>query len=199
MQGLGILSVSTHLFMLEPKGCGRIGELCNAKSFGEFAIFYLSIYLVSLGSGAMEPALGTLGADQFEDEDEDEDEDEGGEDSQENQTRNRFFSYYYVALNVGSLIGETFLVYLENLGMWELAFWISASCGFFSVLLLFYGQNKFRRLKPSGNPISRFSHVIVASVRNFKLKLPSHGEGLYEYHGMDKNTTRKIPHTDDFR
>lgn len=175
--------------MLEPKGCGTIGDICNAKTWGEFAVFYVSIYLLALGSGAMEPALATFGADQFDE-----------EDTEENQSKTAFYSYYYVALNLGSLGAETILVYIENLGKWELAFWISTSCGFFSVVLLLCGSHRYRHFKPSGNPISRFSQVIVASVRKIKLEVPSHGEGLFEFHGKDEtDSTRKILHTDDFR
>lgn len=115
-----ILSLSTHIFMLEPKGCGKIGELCDGKSSGEMAIFYISIYLLALGSGAMEPALATFGADQFDE-----------EDTEEKQSKTAFYGYHYVALNLGSLIAEIVLVYLQNLGKWELAFWISTCCGLF--------------------------------------------------------------------
>lgn len=175
--------------MLEPKGCGTIGELCNAKTWGEFAVFYVSVYLLALGSGAMEPALATFGADQFDE-----------EDTEENQSKTAFYSYYYVALNLGSLIAETVLVYIENLGKWELAFWISTSCGFFSVVLLLCGSHRYRHFKPSGNPISRFSQVIVASVRKIKFEVPSHGKGLFEFHRKDEtDSTRKILHTNDFR
>ncbi|KAK4411273.1 protein NRT1/ PTR FAMILY 7.3 [Sesamum angolense] len=55
-----ILSVSTQEFMLEPKGCGKIGEMCNQPSPAKLASFYVSVYLLALGSGAIEPALATL-------------------------------------------------------------------------------------------------------------------------------------------
>ncbi|KAK6119374.1 hypothetical protein DH2020_046881 [Rehmannia glutinosa] len=99
--GLMLLSLSTQEFMLEPKGCGKLGDVCNQPSPAKVASFYISIYLLALGSGAIEPALATLGADQF---------DEG--DSKENKSKAAFFSYYYVALNLGSLIAET--VYLDK-------------------------------------------------------------------------------------
>ncbi|XP_022897165.1 protein NRT1/ PTR FAMILY 7.3-like [Olea europaea var. sylvestris] len=184
--GLVLLSSSTQAFMLEPKGCGKIGELCNPQSRGEIALFYLSIYLLALGSGAMEPALATLGADQFDE-----------EDSKENKSKTAFFSYYYVALNLGSLIAETVLVYVENLGKWVLAFWISTSSGLVALILLLSGACSYRHIKPSGNPISRFSQVLVASMRKIKLE----GERLYEAPRKDEKESarRNISHTDDFK
>lgn len=175
--------------MIEPKGCGVIGEQCDIKSPLEIAIFYISIYLVALGSGAMEPALGTFGADQFDE-----------EDMEEKRSKNAFFGYYYVALNLGSLIAETVLVYIENLGKWELAFWISTSCGFFALVLLLCGNSRYRHFKPTGNPISRFFQVLVASARKIKLEVPSNGKGLYELHEKgEKESTRNIVHSDDFQ
>ncbi|KAL0425840.1 UNVERIFIED_CONTAM: protein NRT1/ PTR FAMILY 7.3 [Sesamum radiatum] len=187
--GLVLLSVSTQEFMLEPKGCGKIGEMCNQPSPAKLASFYVSVYLLALGSGAIEPALATLGADQFDE-----------EDSEENKSKTRFFSYYYVALNLGSLIAETVLVYIENLGKWVLAFWISTFCGFLALIFLLSGTSRYRHTRPSGNPISRFCQVIVACVRKLKMDLPSHGEGLYEVHAKDeKECAQRILHTDDFK
>ncbi|KAL0464642.1 UNVERIFIED_CONTAM: protein NRT1/ PTR FAMILY 7.3 [Sesamum latifolium] len=187
--GLVLLSVSTQEFMLEPKGCGKIGEMCNQPSPAKLASFYVSVYLLALGSGAIEPALATLGADQFDE-----------EDSEENKSKTKFFSYYYVALNLGSLIAETVLVYIENLGKWVLAFWISTFCGFLALIFLLSGTSRYRHTRPSGNPISRFCQVIVACVRKLKMDLPSHGEGLYEVRGKDeKECAQRISHTDDFK
>ncbi|KAI3444703.1 hypothetical protein Pfo_001368 [Paulownia fortunei] len=187
--GLVLLSLSTQEFMLEPKGCGKIGDICNQPSPAKVASFYISVYLLALGSGAIEPALATLGADQFDE-----------EDSEENKSKSAFFSYYYVALNLGSLIAETVLVYIENLGKWVLAFWISTSCGFLALIFLLSGTCRYRHTRPSGNPISRFSQVIVACVRKLKLDVPLHGEGLYEVQSQDeKERARRLSHTDDFK
>ncbi|GFP97892.1 protein nrt1/ ptr family 7.3 [Phtheirospermum japonicum] len=187
--GLLLLSLSTQEFMLEPKGCGTINDICNPPSPPKVASFYVSIFLLALGSGAIEPALATLGADQF---------DEG--DPEENKSKNSFFSYYYVALNIGSLIAETVLVYIENLGKWVLAFWVSTLCGFLALIFLLSGTCRYRHTRPSGNPVSRFCQVIVACVRKLKVDVPLHGEGLYEVQGRDdKECARRLSHTNDFK
>ncbi|KAL8227998.1 hypothetical protein R6Q57_015582 [Mikania cordata] len=186
--GLVALSLTTQAFMLKTKGCGRIGEVCDAHSPIETAIFYISIYLIALGNGGAEPALATFGADQFDE-----------EDPEEKQAKTTFLSYFYVALNLGSLISETILVYIETMGEYVLAFWISSLCGFMALMAVVSGSFRYRHFKPSGNPISRFSEVIVASVRKIKLQLPSNGDGLYEDYSRDDSGTRRIYHTNDFR
>ncbi|KAH6789557.1 nitrate transporter 1.5 [Perilla frutescens var. frutescens] len=189
--GLVILSLSTQESMLEPKGCGKIGVVCNQPSPAKVTCFYISVYLLALGSGAIEPAMATLGADQFDE-----------EDPEENKSKTAFFSYYYVALNLGSLIAETVLVYIENLGRWVLAFWISTSCGLLALVFLLSGTSRYRHTRPpSGNPVSRFSQVVVASMRKLKLEVSSHREeGLYEVQDKDdKECSRRILHTNDFK
>nr|KAJ0209938.1 hypothetical protein LSAT_V11C400174160 [Lactuca sativa] len=187
-QGLVALSLTTQAFMLQPKGCGKIGEVCNAHSSVEKAIFYLSIYLVALGNGGAEPALATFGADQFDE-----------EDPEEKRAKTTFLSYFYVALNLGSLISETLLVYIETMGEYVVAFWISTACGFIALMSVLSGSFRYRHFKPSGNPISRFSQVIVASMRKIKLEVPSNGDGLYEDYSRDEGGTRRIYHTNDFK
>ncbi|GJY32617.1 NRT1/ PTR family 7.3-like protein [Tanacetum coccineum] len=124
-------------------------------------MFYLSIYLIALGNGGVEPALVTFGADQFDE-----------EDPEEKQAKTTFLIYFYVALNLGSLISETILVYFETIG---------------------------ENFKPSGNPISRFAQVLVASIRKIKLQVPSNRDGLYEDYSRDDTGTRRIYHTSEFK
>ncbi|KAK6162530.1 hypothetical protein DH2020_002371 [Rehmannia glutinosa] len=187
--GLVSLSLSTQQFLIELKGCRTTADVCTKPSPTKVVSFYISIYLLALGSGATEPAVATLGADQF---------DEG--DSEENKPKSAFFSYYYVALNLGSLIAETVLVYIENMGKWVMAFWISTSCGFLALIFLLSGTSRYRHTRPSGNPISRFFQVIVACLRKSKIDVRSHGEELYEVQVNDEHVcSRRLLHTDDFK
>ncbi|KAL4325521.1 hypothetical protein GQ457_11G000840 [Hibiscus cannabinus] len=189
-QGLITLSLVTHLFLLKPQGCGKLGQLCEPHSPAVTAIFYVAIYLIALGNGAPEPALAAFGADQFDEEDE-----------EEKQSKNSFYSYFYLALNLGSLVAETVLVYIQNLGYWSLGFLICATCATVAFSLLLSGTFRYRHFKTVGNPVSRFSQVIVASMRKFNLQVPSNGEGLYEVERKEgKNYgARRILHTSGFK
>ncbi|KAG6574799.1 protein NRT1/ PTR FAMILY 7.3-like [Cucurbita moschata] len=185
--GLVALSLLTHISLLKPSGCGKIGQLCDPHGLTELTIFYISIYLIALGNGAPEPALATFGAEQFDD-----------KDPKEKRAKTSFYSYFYVSINMGCLISETVLVYIENLGHWMVGFWICAVCGLLAYLLLLSGTSRYRQSKPSGNPISRFSQVIMASMKKMNLKMPSNGEGLYEGPGGKKGTRRML-HTEGFK
>ncbi|XVF79867.1 hypothetical protein PTKIN_Ptkin15bG0024600 [Pterospermum kingtungense] len=188
--GLVALSLVTQLFLLKPKGCGKLGELCDPHSPSEISMFYVAIYLIALGNGAPEPALAAFGADQFDE-----------EDNEEKQSKNSFYSYFYVALNLGSLVAETVLAYIQNNGNWILGFWICATCAMLAFSLLLSGTLRYRHFKTVGNPISRFSQVIVASMRKINLKVPADGGGLYEVQRQEgtNNGVRRIIHTDGFK
>lgn len=191
LQGLVTLSFSTQFLLIKPHGCGITEKLCDHRGQSEFAIFYVSVYLIALGNGAPEPALATFGADQFDE-----------EDAKEKQSKSSFYSYFYVALNLGSLVSETVVVYINHVGNWVLGFWLCAGSAVVAFVLLLCGTLRYRHFKTSsGNPFSRFCQVIVASFRKMHLELPSNTEGLYEDHEIEDENCgmRKIVHTNDFK
>ena len=189
-QGLIALSLTTHLFLINRHNCGKIGELCEPHKPFEITLFYVSIYLIAVGNGAPEPALATFGADQFDE-----------EDSKERQSKASFYSYFYVALNLGSLVAETILVYIENMGLWVVGFWICTISAVVGYVFLLSGSLRYRHFKPSGNPIKRFSQVIVASMRKLNQNLPSNYEEFYEVYEKqgETNGMRRILHTNGFK
>ncbi|KAK6919873.1 Proton-dependent oligopeptide transporter family [Dillenia turbinata] len=187
--GLALLSLSTHLFLLKPRGCGAEQFPCGSHSRTEIGLFNLSIYLIALGNGGYQPNIATFGADQFDD-----------EHPKESHSKVAFFSYFYLALNLGSLFSNTVLGYFEDEGKWALGFWASTGSAFAALVLFLIATPRYRHFKPSGNPLSRFCQVIVAATRKWKVKLPN-GEDLYEVDGKEnsQNGGRKILHTEGFK
>ncbi|MBA0709490.1 hypothetical protein Golax_024521 [Gossypium laxum] len=130
--GLIALSLVTQLSLLKPQGCGKLGQLCEPHSSAEIVVFYVAIYMITLGNGAPEPAFAAFGTDQFDE-----------EDNTEKQSKNSFYSYFYVALNMGSLVVETVLVYIQNLWNWILGFWICGACAALAFCLLLCGTFQY--------------------------------------------------------
>ncbi|GLT81222.1 hypothetical protein SLA2020_526180 [Shorea laevis] len=186
--GLMLLSLSSYLFLIRPKGCGNQLSPCGSHSSLEMGLFYFSIYLVALGNGGYQPNIATLGADQFDE-----------EDPKESHSKVTFFSYFYLALNLGSLFSNTILGYFEDEGMWALGFWASTASALAALVLFLAGTTRYRRCKPSGNPLPRFSQVIVAATKKWRVDVPPEAD-LYDGGGEDCsiNGSRKILHTDEF-
>ncbi|KAG6519418.1 hypothetical protein ZIOFF_022911 [Zingiber officinale] len=174
--GLVALSLTTSFLLLKPRDCGTMDFFCHQPSTFEYAMFYLSIYLIALGSGAYEPSLATFGSDQLDDH---------GDDDEENPNisskQQSFYSYFYVATNLGSLVAETIIAYIENTGQWTLGFYISAACAVLAIALFFLGRTRYRFVQLSGpNPLSSFCQVVVASCNKAKIALPVENGLLYD-------------------
>lgn len=147
--------------------------------------------MIALGNGGYQPNIATFGADQFDEEDE-----------HEGHSKVTFFSYFYLALNLGSLFSNTILGYFEDEGIWVLGFWASTVSAFAALVLFLGGTTRYRYFKPRGNPLARFFQVIVAAAKNWKVEMPA-GEvyDLYEGNGNEKSIVRdrKMLHTDGFK
>ncbi|KAK9131193.1 hypothetical protein Sjap_011680 [Stephania japonica] len=137
-----------------------------------------------------QPTIATLGAEQFSE-----------ADPIENQSKAMFFSYFYFALNAGSLLSNTVLVYFEDSGHWTAGFWASAGAALLGFLLFLIGAKWYRHYKPCGNPLTRVAQVFVAAGKKRKVSVPTDADELYELEGSEYaiNGSRKIYHSDNFR
>ncbi|XP_028762508.1 protein NRT1/ PTR FAMILY 7.3 [Neltuma alba] len=188
--GLVSLSLSSYAFLIKPKDCGNEQLECGKHSRLEMGMFYLSIYLIALGNGGYQPNIATFGADQFD-----------AEHSRESHSKVAFFSYFYLALNLGSLFSNTILVYFEDEGMWALGFWVSAGSAFTALVLFLLGTPRYRHFKASGNPLSRLCQVLVAASTKCRAQMPPNEEELYDGDAKESSTTsnRKILYTHGFK
>lgn len=185
-----MLSLSTYIFLLKPKGCGDEKFPCGDHSDFEITLFYISIYLIALGNGGYQPNIATFGADQFDE-----------EDPKEAHSKIAFFSYFYLALNLGSLFSNTILGYFEDEGMWTVGFWASTGSAAMALVLFLCGTPRYRHFKPQGNPLSRLCRVVVAAARKWKVEITPDGDDLYEEHGKQcsQDQSRKLIHTQGFK
>ncbi|XP_048323930.1 protein NRT1/ PTR FAMILY 7.1 [Ziziphus jujuba] len=186
--GLGLLSLSSWLFLIKPSGCGDGVEDCLPTSSIGVAIFYLSIYLIAFGYGGHQPTIATFGADQFDE-----------SNPKEKKSKSAFFCYFYLALNVGSFFSNTVLVYYENRGEWTLGFLVSLGSAIIALVSFLFGTPKYRYVEPCGNPLPRVAQVFVAAGRKWKLA-PAAADALYEVEGTESaiKGSRKILHSNEF-
>lgn len=184
--GLALLSLSSYLFLLKPRGCGDEQTPCTSHSGFHVPLFYISLYMVALGNGGYQPNIATFGADQFDE-----------AHPKESSSKVSFFSYFYLAFNLGSLFSNTILAYYENAGRWAIGFLASATTAFMALALFLGGTPRYRHYKSKGNPISRFGKVLVAAISKWKAHVPPEGEGLFELDAKtySKNGRKKISHT----
>ncbi|XP_021756478.1 protein NRT1/ PTR FAMILY 7.3-like [Chenopodium quinoa] len=185
--GLALLSLSSYLFLLKPRGCGDELTPCTSHSGFHVPLFYISLYMVALGNGGYQPNIATFGADQFD-----------VEHPKERGSKISFFSFFYLAFNLGSLFSNTLLAYYENDGKWAIGFFASAITALLALALFLGGTPHYRHFKSLGNPISRVGKVVVVTLKKWKVRVPPQGDGLYELDANTyaKNGRKKILHTE---
>ena len=67
-----------------------------------FAVLYLSLYIVALGTGGIKPNVNAFGADQFDE-----------TDPEENEEKRSFFNWFYFSINLGGIIAMTVVVWIQ--------------------------------------------------------------------------------------
>ncbi|KAL3752078.1 hypothetical protein ACJRO7_012835 [Eucalyptus globulus] len=186
--GLTLLSMTSSVYLIKPEGCGNEDMMCMAPSSAGVALFYLSIYLIAFGYGGYQPTIATFGADQFDE-----------KNPKEIKSKLAFFSYFYFALNAGSLLSNTILVCYEDSGQWTLGFFVSTASAVIALVLFLIGTRGYRQVKPCGNPLPRVAQVFLAATRKMNV-LPTKEGDLYELEGSESaiKGSRKIRHSCEF-
>ncbi|XP_002459620.2 protein NRT1/ PTR FAMILY 7.3, partial [Sorghum bicolor] len=193
--GLVELAVACHVFL--DKSChfgdgGGRQEHCKPPTTVQAAVFYISIYQIALGNGAYQPAVTTFGADQFDE-----------TDARERKSKSAFFGYFFVANNLGGILAVTALAYMEDKGEWVQAFWIATAAALLGYLLFAVGTLRYRHFLATGNALVSVCQVVVAAVRNRRVRAPVREQDLYDPDAADgghvETGVRKMVHTPEYR
>ncbi|XP_047047642.1 protein NRT1/ PTR FAMILY 5.7-like [Lolium rigidum] len=143
-------------------------------------IFFVGMYLVSIGTGGHKPSLESFGADQFDD-------GHAGERLQ----KMSFFNWWNAALCSGVLLGVTVVAYVQQRVGWGAATVLVAGVMAVSLALFITGRRTYRYRKPGGSPLTPLLRVGVAAARKRQLELPANKADLYEVAGA----ARLLSHT----
>ncbi|GAA0155637.1 transporter [Lithospermum erythrorhizon] len=186
--GMCVLTLSAAVPAFVPAEC--VGSVCPSATTGQYAIFFLGLYLIALGTGGIKPCVSSFGADQFDD-----------TDQKERVKKGSFFNWFYFTINIGALISSSLIVWIqENLG-WGIGFGIPALFMGISVASFFSGTSLYRFQKPGGSPLTRICQVLVAAFRKCSLPVPHDCNLLFET--SDKFSaiegSRKLLHTDELK
>ncbi|KAM1205239.1 hypothetical protein ACFX2G_006167 [Malus domestica] len=185
--GMTLLTMSASVPGMKPTCVSK--DVCHANG-GQTAATFIALYLIALGTGGIKPCVSSYGADQFDDDDE-----------VEKKHKGSFFNWFYFSINVGAMIASSVLVWIQDNVGWEWGFGVPAVAMAIAVLSFFSGTRLYRNQKPGGSPLTRIIQVIVASIRNYKVKVPEDKSLLYETADAESSIqgSRKLDHTNEFR
>ncbi|KAL8162623.1 hypothetical protein V2J09_014112 [Rumex salicifolius] len=186
--GMFTLTLSAAIPALRPAECA--GATCPSASFPQYAVFFLGLYLIALGTGGIKPCVSSFGADQFDD-----------TDTKERVKKGSFFNWFYFSIYVGALVSTTTIVWIQENAGWGLGFGIPALFIGIAIACFFCGTPLYRFQKPGGSPITRMCQVLVASFRKWRLEVPYDSNLLYETPEKCSSIkgSRKMEHTDELK
>ncbi|XP_062165084.1 protein NRT1/ PTR FAMILY 8.2-like [Alnus glutinosa] len=183
--GTVVLTLSASIDSLRPPPCTK--RPCIEATNGQTAFLYGALALIALGTGGIKPCVSSFGADQFDEADE-----------KEVQKKYAFFNWFFLAINMGALLGITLLVYLKEKKGSGWGFGVPAVAMIGSIIILAAGVPTYRYKKPMGSPFTRFLQVTVASLRNhFRGVEVGREADLYEVITKESDIfgARKLPRT----
>lgn len=167
--GMVILTLAVALPSLRPPECNSDSNLCEKASKLQIGIFYFALYVLAVGTGGTKPNISTIGADQFDE-----------FDPKERLQKASFFNWWIFSVFLGMLFADSFLIYIQDRVGFTLGYAIPTAGLIISVVLFLIGTPFYRHKVQNGNPFNRMAQVLVASVRKWRVKVPSDPTLLYE-------------------
>ncbi|KAI4318968.1 hypothetical protein MLD38_032620 [Melastoma candidum] len=179
---LGLVLLTMSWFMPSLKPCES--DTCQEPRKIHEVVFFLAIYLVSIGTGGHKPSLESFGADQF-----DEDHPE------ERKKKMSYFNWWNFGLCCGLLLGVTVIVYIQDHVNWGVADIVLTTVMAISLVIFVIGRPFYRYRKPMGSPLTPMLQVLVAAISKRNLASPSDPVQLHEVSCMEKTQGRLLCHT----
>ncbi|XP_042404449.1 protein NRT1/ PTR FAMILY 5.6-like [Zingiber officinale] len=181
--GLTLLSLSQLVPRLKP--CNGAACAGGRSMRVHEVIFFLAIYLISVGTGGHKPSLESFGADQFDD-----------NHAGERKRKMSYFNWWNFALCGGLLFGVTVIPYAHDVVGWWLVDVVLTANMCFSLVVFVAGKSFYRYRKPVGSPFTPMAQVVASALAKRALPLPSDAGELYE---APKTEQRLLCHTNKLR
>ncbi|XP_010262662.1 PREDICTED: protein NRT1/ PTR FAMILY 5.6 [Nelumbo nucifera] len=182
--GLILLTMSVLIPSLKACNADPCG---NPKRLHE-VIFFISMYMISVGTGGHKPSLESFGADQFDD-----------DHSEERKKKMSYFNWWNSALCFGLVLGVTLIVYVQDNVSWASADIILTVIMAITIVVFYVGRPFYRYKVPEGSPLTPMLQVLVAAISKRNLPYPSNPSELYEIPKSEKTQGRLLFHTDNLR
>jgi peptide/histidine transporter 3/4 len=147
---------------------------CLPATKTQYSVCMFSLYLIAIGAGSIRPCLSAFAGDQFDQEDV----------AERNQTPS-FFNWLVVSITCGGILATTLVVHLGENVSWTWSFISIGLAMMMATLCFLAGTGYYRHQKPAGSPLLRILQVLVASLRNRKLKVPADFTELHEINHAD--------------
>lgn len=121
-------------------------------------VFFVALYILSVGEGGHKPCVQTFAADQFDE-----------NIPEEKVAKSSFFNWWYVGIVFGATSAILVVIYVEDYVGWSIGFGMLAVAVAAALVVFLVGSWGYRRQAPVGSPFTRVAQVVVAAVRKRRL------------------------------
>ena len=188
VQGLCTLTLCASIPALQPAAC--VDLVCPSATAAQYAVFFIGLYLVALGTGGIKPCIWPFGADQFDD-----------TDPREKGKKGSFFNWFYFSNNIGAFLSSSLVVLVQEDIGWGIGYGIPTLVMAIGIVIFFLGTPFYRLQRPGGSPLTRICQVFVASFHKQNLEIPKDSSLLYETQDISSTIkgSRKLEHSDELK
>ena len=144
------LAMLTCCAGLVPSWAPAEGEAPTAR---QTTLLFVGLYAVALGTGGIKPNVSAFGADQFD-----------LSNPRHVSQKASFFNWFYLVINVGSLLAATVVVYVQENVSWKVGFAVPTLAMAVAVCFFVGGSRRYRHAvrKPGAtSPIARTLAVVA--------------------------------------
>ncbi|XP_059440408.1 protein NRT1/ PTR FAMILY 5.4-like [Corylus avellana] len=121
-------------------------------------MFFIALYILTVGEGGHKPCVQTFAADQFE------------EDSEEDKkAKSSFYNWWYLGVVFGSTSATLVVIYLEDNVGWAVGFGILVAAMSVSLAIFLLGIKSYRKQGPLGSPLTALAQVLVAAAQKWRV------------------------------
>nr|XP_043609104.1 protein NRT1/ PTR FAMILY 1.2-like [Erigeron canadensis]XP_043609105.1 protein NRT1/ PTR FAMILY 1.2-like [Erigeron canadensis]XP_043609106.1 protein NRT1/ PTR FAMILY 1.2-like [Erigeron canadensis] len=159
--GMTFIWLSSMLPQLTPSSCNELGMSCSQPSLTQLAFIFLSLGVLSFGSGCIRPCSIAFGADQLI-----------HHPAYNNQRLiDSYFNWYYACVSSSSIVALTLIVYIQDKYGWQVGFAVPALLMVCSALMFLLGSSLYVKVKVRESPFLRSIQVLVIAFKKRKISL----------------------------
>ncbi|XP_028781034.1 protein NRT1/ PTR FAMILY 5.4-like [Neltuma alba] len=184
--------LSSFIYLL-----GMILLTLSVSAIKHTTLFFVALYILSIGDGGHKPCVQTFAADQFDD-----------DTPQERDAKSSFFNWWYLGVVGGSTLAVFVVIYLQDNVGWDVGLGVLAGVLALALALFLLGIKRFRMEGPTGSPFTSMAQVFVASARKWRVEMETQpGSHVYWYgdeedvglHFQGQPKSHSLARTDQFR
>lgn len=141
------------------------------------AVFFVALYIMSIGEGGHKPCVQTFAADQFDE-----------NLPQEKAAKSSFFNWWYLGIVIGATTAILVVIYVQDYIGWGIGYGMPAAVVAAALIIFLVGSRTYRREAPVGSPFTRVAQVFVAAARKWRLSETSQNHGIFHEDTSSEDT-----------